>query len=450
MVAVPDGELLGRLLAGRVTNLRRLSGGASRQTWSFDLVTDSGVRRELVLQIERPERVTGCGMAAEAALLRAAEHATVPVATPMAAGDDDGLGSPWLVLERVDGETIPRKLLSDPALAQARSRLAAQCGRALAAIHSIPLDAAPGLDDGDPLLQFRLLLDALGQPRPALELGLRRLAATRPVTTRTTVVHGDFRTGNLVVGPTGLRAVLDWELAHVGDPLEDLGWLCVRAWRFGSPLRAGGLGSLDEVLTAYEQASGISVDSEDVAWWEAFGTLRWGVMCMVQAATHRSGASRSVELAAIGRRTCENEWDLLRLLGVPAPDQTPLTRAGLAMTPSPSAPFGYPTATELVEAVREFLEDQVMDATVGYTRFHARVAARALALVERELAAGSIPAQAHAARLAGLGYADDPALAAAIRAGECDRRWDDVAGVVLASVHDQLAVANPRHLEPDG
>jgi aminoglycoside phosphotransferase (APT) family kinase protein len=129
------------------------------------------------------------------------------------------------------------------------------------------------------------------------------------------VVHGDFRNGNLIVGPEGLRAVLDWELVHAGDPMEDLGWLCTKAWRFGNvDLPVGGFGTYDQLVGAYEKESGRVIDRDALRWWEVLGTLKWGVMCIMQATAHTSGAVRSVELAAIGRRVCENEWDLLELI----------------------------------------------------------------------------------------------------------------------------------------
>jgi aminoglycoside phosphotransferase (APT) family kinase protein len=216
----------------------------------------------------------------------------------------------------VAGETIPRRILRDDAYAAARPRLAAQCGEALAAIHRMPLTAVtPGAGDGDPLTRWRDVLDATGEPHPVFELAFRRLAAERPAARRRTVVHGDFRNGNLIVGPEGVRAVLDWELAHAGDPVEDLGWLCVKAWRFGSPLPAGGFGTYDDLLDAYEKASGHPVDRDALRWWETFGVLKWGVICVMQTMRHLRGGAASVELAAIGRRVCENEWDLLELLG---------------------------------------------------------------------------------------------------------------------------------------
>ncbi len=301
---------------GRVANLRRLSGGASRETWSFDLERAEGVAVPLILQRARRGAVgTGPGMQGEAQLLAAARVAGVPVPLVLAAGDGEGtVGAPFVVVERLDGETIPRRILRDPEFASAREVLVAQAGSALAAIHRIPVDRAPQLDAQDQLVQYRGILELLGEPHPAFELAFRWLERSRPPEGDPAVVHGDFRLGNLLVGPDGLSAVLDWELTHLGDPMEDLGWVCVRAWRFGSQDPVAGLGSREALFRSYESAGGAPVDPAVVHWWEVLGTLKWGIMCIIQAQSHLSGMSRSVELAAIGRRTCENEYDLLGLL----------------------------------------------------------------------------------------------------------------------------------------
>lgn len=313
-------SVLGPVLGEGVTisELCRMSGGSSRETWSFSVspaaTSAPGAPQRLVLRRDPPGAPTA-GLALEAQLLRAAEAAGVPVARLVAAGPAGGqLGTAFVVVEHVDGETLPKRVLRQVEEAGTGEDLAAQCGRILAAVHTIPLASVPGLPGGDQLEQLRGVLDLLGEPHPALELGLRRLAGTRPAGGAEVVVHGDFRTGNLIVGPSGVRAVLDWEIAHRGDPLEDLGWLCARAWRFGSVLPVGGFGSLDALVRAYEKSSGVGVDRGALRWWEALAALRWGVFCMVQAHTHLSGALQSVELAAIGRRTCEAEWDLLELL----------------------------------------------------------------------------------------------------------------------------------------
>lgn len=314
------GEPLRDVLTARygpdvqVAELRRSPGGASRITCTFDAVTGTE-RHPLVLRLAGPAgEFSGLPLPVEAELMRAARRAGVPSPEVIAAGSaaDGPLGADFVVMERVEGETIPRRILRDPALAGVRPRLAAECGRILAAVHRMP--PVPGLERDGGLDRWRELLDAAGEPHPVLEFALRWLERNRPPANPQVLVHGDFRNGNLIIGPDGVRAVLDWELTHLGDPLEDLGWLCAKAWRFGSPEPVGGFGGYDELIAAYEEAGGVRVDRDALRWWEMYGVLRWGVICIMQARRHLTGAERSVELAAIGRRTAETEWDLLQMM----------------------------------------------------------------------------------------------------------------------------------------
>ena len=308
-------EELARALSGvlggtAVSGIRQLSGGASRETWQFE--SDG---RPLILQRQRAGDIRD--MAAEVSVLRAAHEGGVRVPTVIAASADapaHALGASFMILSYVEGETIARKILRDATFTQARMRLTGDCAESLARLHAIDPSKAPGILAVDQLEQYRTVLDTLGRPHPTFELAFRWLANNRPSTPRTCLVHGDFRLGNLMVDPQGLRAVLDWELAHVGDPLEDLGWLCVKAWRFGSAEPVAGVGGYDQFFAAYSDAAGLEVDPDAVRWWEVMGTLKWGIMCIMQANVHLSGASRSHELAAIGRRVCENEHDLFLAL----------------------------------------------------------------------------------------------------------------------------------------
>jgi aminoglycoside phosphotransferase (APT) family kinase protein len=361
----------------------------------------------------------------------------------VAVGEGDELGASWLVVERLEGETIPRKILRDDAWAAARRALTDQAGAALAAIHRIDPATIDGLPPADPLGDPVPLLDALGEVRPALELGVRWLATRTPPAGAVVTVHGDYRLGNFLVGPDGLRGVLDWELAHAGDPAEDIGWLCAPAWRFGGSGEVGGFGTLGDLLAAYTAAGGAAdMTPARVHWWQVYATVKWAAICALQASAHLSGATRSVELAAIGRRVCESEWDLFVLLGTPPP-----ALAGPAAADGPTPPFGRPTAAELVEAVGEYLHS-VMERSEDGARFEARVARNALGIAERELRLGPALGAAHAARRAGLGFADDAALVAALRSGALDGDLASVAPALAASARDQLLVANPSYLPP--
>ncbi|BBX99687.1 phosphotransferase family protein [Mycobacterium seoulense] len=303
-----------------VENLRALTGGASRSTWAFDAVT--GDRRQaLILRTGAPDDMHA-GMELEARAQAAAAAAGAPVPHVLVADDSPAaLGNPFLICEEIAGETIVRRIQRqlDAAGGQAaRAGLLRQCAQALAAIHRAD-PRIPGLADEDPLMQWRERLDAMGDTTATFEWAFRWLELNRPRKAKPSadvLVHGDYRMGNLIVDGSRLAAVLDWELVHRGDPYDDLAWFCIRAWRFGAPasLGAGGLGSIESFLRAYEQAGGTSVDRVAFHWWLVLATLRWGVICRYQAERHLSGQFRSVELAAIGRRVCETEWDLLDLL----------------------------------------------------------------------------------------------------------------------------------------
>ncbi|MFG1929103.1 phosphotransferase family protein [Mycobacterium sp. NPDC048908] len=295
-----------------VENLRALTGGASRTTWAFDAVSDG--RRALILRTGPPDDVQA-GMELEAAAQRRAAAAGAPVPHILTADNSPAaLGNPFLICDAIAGETIVRKIhrgLDDAG----RARLLRQCAEALAAIHRADREGI-GLAETDPLTGWRQRLDEMGDTTATFEWAFRWLDRHRPPPSPRVLVHGDFRMGNLIVDEAGLAAVLDWELVHTGEVYEDLAWFCIRAWRFGAPasLGAGGLGSVDAFLSAYQAAADVTLDRDVFRWWLIVATLSWGVICRFQAERHLSGQTPSVELAAIGRRVAETEWDLLDLL----------------------------------------------------------------------------------------------------------------------------------------
>ena len=309
---------------GDIRDLVRLTGGATKATWSFDAVVGTDTL-PLILQQSSPEPAGAAperasprlGGAQDAALLEAAVRAGVPAPrVRIVLAPDDQLGE-GTVTDRVAGETLGRKINTDARFAATRPDLAAQCGSILAAVHRIDttgLDFLAEQSAAAQLAAYRALADAYDHPLPALELGLRWVSDHLPSSPRTTVVHGDFRNGNLIVGDDGVRCVLDWELAHIGDPMLDLGWLCVKTWRFGGPLPVGGFGHRDDLFLAYERASGASVDPQHVRFWEAFGCIKWALMCMHKGLAYLHGARVNIEAAAIGRRIEEPLLDFLDLV----------------------------------------------------------------------------------------------------------------------------------------
>jgi len=293
----------------------------------LELVHGDGRRERRVLRRDPPGHQIQSSRAEEFQVLRAAAAAGVPVPRVHWCEDDPAvLDAPFFVMDFVAGETLARRLLRDAEYAPARAALPEQLAAALARIHAIDVERAglsflPAPSAGEApaqaeLARYEQIFRAIApEPHPALELGLRWLGARLPAPRRRTLVHGDFRVGNVIFGPEGLRAVLDWELAHVGDPADDIGWLCVRAWRFGADANpVGGLCDRARFFAAYERAGGGPVDPAVVRWWEVFGNLKWAIMCIMQAKTFLDGAVKSVELASLGRRVAEMELELLDLM----------------------------------------------------------------------------------------------------------------------------------------
>lgn len=304
-----------------------LHGGACQENFRVDLRLD-GAPRRFALRSDAPTSLPGSlDRAAEFAVIEAA--ITAGALTPQARWLTRGLvreGATAYLLDWLDGEAIGARVTRDPRLEAARATLPDALARTLAAIHSITPQAAPNLPidrppfsrDRDPIdaaLGFLAeLLDQLPRPRPACEYALQWLARNRPPAAPLRLVHGDFRTGNFMVAPTGLTGVLDWEFCHWGDPSEDLAWLCVRDWRFGAIDRhAGGICDRATFFAAYTRATGRAVDPVRVHFWEVLGNLRWGAATAFQGLRYAAGQA-DLELLAIPRRAAEMEYEALRLI----------------------------------------------------------------------------------------------------------------------------------------
>jgi aminoglycoside phosphotransferase (APT) family kinase protein len=313
----------------RVENLRKMPGGASKETWSFDLFGSLEGNKEVIPMVLRIERASplpvSIDLKTEFYLLREVHAWEIPVPRPYWVGQED-LGNPFSILERIEGETLVRRLQRDDLYQKARRAIPGQLGRALARIHRIPLrkqafdflpwrsrHSSPALSE---LGFYETLLEKFSpDPHPALELAIRWLKAHLPSPREQVLVHGDYRLGNIVYNEAGVRSILDWELAHIGDPLEDVGYISVQAWRFGQEAKPiGGIGEREDFYKAYQEADGFPFDPESLYYWEVFGNLKWGIITILQAIPFIQGDSSSIELASLGRKTAEVELQLLTLI----------------------------------------------------------------------------------------------------------------------------------------
>lgn len=309
-----------------VRSVKVLGGGACQENFEVDAVL-GGEPRRLVLRSDAPTSLPG-------SIDRAREHAAIAravaagVATPAARWLGRGLvreGSSAYFLDWVSGDAIGRKIVAGKELAEARAKLAPALAAELAKIHSVTPAVAPELFDGPvpapydvaatQLQRMRGSIDAMRAPRPAMEIIHRWLWHNRPTPEPPVLVHGDFRTGNFLVAPAGLSAILDWEFAHWGSPYEDLTWISVRDWRFGQlALPIGGFSRREPFYEAYERASGRVLDPRTLFYWEVFGNLGWAIGCVYQVERYVYGGVDDFELVAIGRRAAEMEFEAMRLI----------------------------------------------------------------------------------------------------------------------------------------
>ncbi|MEL7545934.1 MAG: phosphotransferase family protein [Pseudomonadota bacterium] len=313
-------QVFGRIFGNAMAEpkFKRLSGGASQETWAISDGENQAILRRAPGGHAREQSSAAINLNQEAELIAAAGLEGVPVPKILhVLSAEDGLGEGFL-MSKIEGETIARPILRDDRFEDARKKLPAQCGSALAQIHAVPianLNELPHSDGLQQLERYEEIYRGFDVPRPIFELAMAWLKKHAPTPLEPVLVHGDFRLGNLMIDQEGLAAVLDWELAHIGDPREDISWICVNSWRFGqTDNRVGGFGHLEPLLAAYAAARGVELTPTDIDWWEMLGSLKWGVMCMLMYEAFRSGSDPSVERAAIGRRVSETEIDLVNLL----------------------------------------------------------------------------------------------------------------------------------------
>jgi aminoglycoside phosphotransferase (APT) family kinase protein len=309
-------EFLENSLQQKIKQLIPLTGGASADINRIILANDD----ELIVRrtLSQEKSVMAIPKILEAKIQKVVKKNGAPVPAiifEFSEGEEIGEG---YVMEAIPGETIPRKILRDEKFATTREKLPFEIGKSLAKIHQTQLDDLKALDQvtfSDSLGKLFQVYLSFNQPQPVFDLAFKWLEAQKLTEYGDVLVHGDFRFGNFIISEENLESIIDWELAHIGNPMEDLGWLCVRSWRFGNvEKRVGGLGDIKDLIAGYESNSDIKIDESQLDIWQLYGSLRWGVICMMQTFAHLSGMVNSVEKAAIGRRVSETEFDLMNMI----------------------------------------------------------------------------------------------------------------------------------------
>ena len=316
--AALKNKLLESDIHGEITNLVPLTGGASKEIWRFEVQTEGGVEEFILRKGSGIEGPLAIKTSDEAILQKEVSKIDAPVPEIVAVSSiEEELGDSY-IMKFVAGESIPRKILRDTEFKEALPLLAFQCGESIAKIHDVELNKLHFLQEKPPIDQVNDLYAtylSFNQPSPVFEYTYLWLKDQDFGQTKSSLVHGDFRLGNIIVSSSGLESIIDWELAQIGNPLQDLGWICGNSWRFGQNDKVvGGFGNLDDLLRGYNSISNFEVTENLVRTWQVFGTFRWGVICLIQASAHLNGSVNSVEKAAIGRRVSETEIDIADLL----------------------------------------------------------------------------------------------------------------------------------------
>jgi aminoglycoside phosphotransferase (APT) family kinase protein len=438
-----------------LVSAERLSGGASQETYRLVIRDAAGERRLAMRRAPggvASERAPGHpGLRTESMLMRFAREAGVPepeVYAVLEPADELGDG---FIMQWLEGEALGARIVRGEAFAAVRPKLAFECGQILARIHAIDLKKT-GLDKLLDPMDPAAFVDQTWEryklfhtPQPMIDYAGRWLKEHLPKNPRSTLVHNDFRNGNFMVGGSGVVAVLDWEVAHIGDPMRDLGWICTNSWRFGrSDLPVGGFGEYADLFRGYESVSGIKVDPAHVKFWEVFGSFWWAIGCLGMAEHFRTGPDKTVERPGIGRRSSECQVDCVNLL-IPGPVSL-VKRASLDST------LDMPRTDELVVSVRDFLRGDVMAATEGRTNFLARVASNSLDIVLRELSLGPPHRAAELDRLRKLFEAPNDDLEALrwrlvheLRDGSMPLDLPGLAEHLRRTVVNQVAIDQPSY-----
>jgi len=437
----------------KLVSAERLSGGASQETYRLVATVDGSESLFALRRSPGGEYVEPVpshpGLAVEALLMQCARDAGVPAPEVFyVLQNEDGLGD-GIIMEWLEGEALGARIVRSDEFVEIRPKLAYECGRILARLHNIDLEKT-GLDKKLGVIPPDQFIDQMWDryklmqtPQPMIDYAARWLKENVPGDFEMSLVHNDFRCGNFLITREKVVAILDWEVAHIGDPMRDLGWICTNSWRYGSDLPVGGFGDYEDLFRGYEDESDKKVDPNRVKFWEVFGSFWWSVGCLGFVEQYRSGPDQSVERPAVGRRTSECQVDCVNLL-MPGP-------VDLVAPSSSSSTLDAPRADELLTSVRDFLRQDVMAETSGRANFLARVASNSVDIVIRELTLGQGCRQGETSRLQEFYDCNDDLetlrwrLVDELRDGSQSLQDDRLKSHLRSTVVNQIAIDQPKY-----
>ena len=317
-----------------VSGLYRIPGGQSRETWSFDATwRESGgeVSRGFILRRDPDASLLESDRDLEFRVMEAVRDHGVPVPQMYWLEQDAShLDRPFALMERLDGcDASPQKVLMDPAYFPARNRISDEFIRILAVIHAIDiadlalpvLGQPPGLSACGPQeveKWARIVEQESLEPQPVLRAAFAWLRKHPPKPAqRIVLVHADYRTGNFLARPDGeIVGILDWEMTHIGDPLEDIGWACIRPWRWMGTEHIGGLMDRADFYKKYEALSGFHIDEDSVRFWEILGNAKLAAIFLTGGRSYCDGRTHSAMMAFLGRNVRRLELEIMDLMSV--------------------------------------------------------------------------------------------------------------------------------------
>jgi len=433
-----------------IQELRRLTGGANAATWSFDYgLKPLVLRQDSSGADETQERsgISAIGLKTEAALMSKAAEYNIKAPKIYAVTPKESAFGEAVLMERVSGEALPQKLFKDPKYETALSGLTIECAQALAKIHTIPSSEFEKLlDTRTPEKALSMIKEQFadyGQSSAVLASAINWMGENCPKDSESVLLHADFRMGNLLIDETGITSVLDWELSHIGDPVSDVAYFCAPPWRFGRyDKQAGGVGSLDSLVTAYEAASGRIVESDRILWWRMHSSVNWCLMCMTMANMWRTHADRELERIVIGTRVSESEVDILLLFDeIYAFEDTFNPELSID---DPKDHKAHTKPTELTDAIIEWLSDDIIPDAKGREGFKARVARNAMGILKRDITLSPHFKPRQSARLEQLETNEDDLIVRLLK-GSISIQDNDIRRHLKRTTLEQLSIDQPKY-----